>query len=114
MFDLTFTVLYYATDIFIAAGFDGASQASKISAGLGLFKLLATTVAVVLVDKAGRRPLLLGGIATLTVALAVLSALSSQPGSEPWLSVAALLLYVGAYQISYGPITWLIVGAMYL
>lgn len=106
------SVLYYATEIFQKAGFSAAADASRISVGLGVFKLLATGVAVVTVDSLGRRPLLLGGISALTGALLVLSALSAG-GSEAWLSVIALLVYVGAYQVSFGPITWLIVGEVF-
>ena len=45
-----------------------------MAAGLGLFKLVATGVAVATVDRVGRRPLLIGGVATMSAALAVLAA----------------------------------------
>lgn len=60
-----------------------------------------TGVAVLTVDKAGRRPLLLGGVSGVIVALLLLSgaqAVGSESGSTALLSVGALLLYVGAYQ----------------
>ena len=67
-----------------------------------------TLVAVVLVDRLGRRPLLLGGVSGMVLALLVLG--STTPGS-PLLSltdaelasgasVGALLLFVGCYQVS--------------
>lgn len=56
------------------------------------------------VDSWGRRPLLLLGVSLLTVALVALSAVNTfLPASSPtatWTSVVALLLYVGAYQVS--------------
>ena len=136
------SVLYYAPDVFASAGFAAGSQAASVAAGLGLFKLVATGVAVATVDKVGRRPLLIGGVATMSAALAVLAAAqraasaasvaaaaatgggatvaavaaassSSSPPLASWIAVAALLTYVGAYQVSFGPITWLLVGEIF-
>lgn len=105
------SVLYYATQIFKDAGFD-ANNAAQISVGLGVFKLLMTGVTVFTVDSAGRRPLLLGGVSAMAAALAVL-AFCQYADVAPLVSVAALLVYVGAYQVSFGPISWLIVGEVF-
>ncbi|XVE90464.1 hypothetical protein DITRI_Ditri20bG0080000 [Diplodiscus trichospermus] len=56
------SVLYYAASIFQSAGFSAASDATRVSILLGLLKLIMTGVAVVVVDRLGRRPLLLGGV----------------------------------------------------
>lgn len=95
---------------------------------LGAFKLIMTLVAVATVDKLGRRPLLLAGVGGMVVALLMLTAaqggveLAAAGGaaagaaggiSAAWVSAIALLLYVGCYQISFGPISWLIVGEVF-
>ena len=76
---------------------------------LGCFKLAMTLVAVVSVDRLGRRPLLLGGVTGIVLALVTLGA--TTPGSPSWLhlvsdptslvqlSALALLLFVGCYQV---------------
>eukprot|EP00238_Polyblepharides_amylifera_P009327 CAMPEP_0196594268 /NCGR_PEP_ID=MMETSP1081-20130531/77815_1 /TAXON_ID=36882 /ORGANISM="Pyramimonas amylifera, Strain CCMP720" /LENGTH=489 /DNA_ID=CAMNT_0041918479 /DNA_START=387 /DNA_END=1856 /DNA_ORIENTATION=+ len=115
------SVLYYATEIFQKAGFDAAEDATKISVLLGIFKLGMTFVAVSTVDSLGRRPLLLVGVSCLVVALLALAGIQVLPSDLaegagvflPWYSVAALLLYVGAYQVSFGPIAWLIIGEVF-
>ena len=111
------SVLYYATDIFQRAGFTSASAATDADVVLGVFKLAMTGVAVVLVDRVGRRPLLLGGVSALTLALVALGALSASASSSgessAFASAAMLLVYVGAYQLSFGPIAWLLVGEMF-
>jgi len=116
------SVLYYAASIFEAAGFGAGAGAAGVAAGLGAFKLLATGVAVLAVDRAGRRPLLIGGVGAMTASLAALAVAQAAaegggpplPGAPPtpaaWAAVAALLSYVAAYQVSFGPISWLIVG----
>ena len=60
-----------------------------------------TGVAVLTVDSLGRRPLLLGGVSAIVVALCALGAsqISLTGELETWTSVGALLLYVGAYQV---------------
>ena len=116
------SVLYYASDILADAGFDGAGTAQLVAVGLGAFKLLATASSLPFIDSAGRRPLLLIGIGGLTVALALLGAAAGALGSGldtflglpvTYASVAALLMYVASYQISFGPISWLIVGEVF-
>jgi sugar porter (SP) family MFS transporter len=106
------SVLYYASNILQDAGFAAGKDAEGVSVLLGGFKLIMTGVTVVLVDRAGRRPLLLGGVAAMAAALAGL-ATQKAAGLPPTVAAAALLLYVGAYQISFGPISWLIVGEIF-
>jgi MFS family permease len=78
---------------------------------------MMTIAAVFLVDRVGRRPLLLFGVTGMVIALTLLSASSSTSYTatfEQMLpSVSALLLFVGCYQISFGPISWLIVSEIF-
>jgi len=116
------SVLYYASDILSSAGFSGGGVAQLVAVGLGLFKLLATASSLPFIDSAGRRPLLLLGVGGLTGALVLLgfAAYSMSSGVTTlvgmpvaYASVGALLLYVASYQISFGPISWLIVGEVF-
>jgi sugar porter (SP) family MFS transporter len=107
------SVLYYAATIFKEAGFAEASEATKISVFLGSLKLAATMLSVVIVDKAGRRPLLLAGVSGISASLLALAAYYSSGQSVPIASVVALLVYVGCYQVSFGPISWLMVSEIF-
>lgn len=116
------SVLYYAAKIFQSAGFSSAGAATFISVILGIFKLVMTGVAVATVDSWGRRPLLLAGIGGIVVSLLALGTAQSEgvlsfgmvsPEVASWVSVVALLMYVGAYQCSFGPISWLVVGEVF-
>lgn len=62
----------------------------------------AAGFAVLKVESLGRRPLLLWGVSGMCLALVALgsSSLLLQGGLETWTSVAALLVYVGAYQVA--------------
>lgn len=107
------SVLYYAGPILQSAGFSAAADATKLSVVVGVFKLLMTGVAVLKVDDLGRRPLLIAGVGGLAFSLLLLSAYYKFLGGFPLVAVAALLLYVGCYQISFGPISWLMVSEIF-
>ncbi|RVW56657.1 D-xylose-proton symporter-like 3, chloroplastic [Vitis vinifera] len=115
------SVLYFAGSILqvwdkakpLTAGFSAASDATRVSVLIGFFKLLMTGIAVLKVDDIGRRPLLIGGVGGLALSLLLLSAYYKFLGGFPVVAVAALLLYVGCYQISFGPISWLMVSEIF-
>nr|BAJ95036.1 predicted protein [Hordeum vulgare subsp. vulgare] len=107
------SVLYYATSILQTAGFTAASDAAKVSILIGLFKFVMTGVAVLKVDDLGRRPLMIGGVSGITVALFLLAAYYKALSGFPFVAVGALLLYVGCYQLSFGPISWLMVSEIF-
>ncbi|CAO2577676.1 Solute carrier family 2, facilitated glucose transporter member 10 [Lemmus lemmus] len=62
-------VLYYASTIFRSVGFQGGSSAVLASVGLGTVKVAATLTATGLVDRAGRRALLLSGCALMALSV---------------------------------------------
>jgi len=110
------SVLYYATQTFEAAGWS-AEDAANVAVILGTWKLFMTAVAVTKVDSLGRRPLLLGGVSVITLSLLALAAFNT-PGEAQTIeqaqaSVACIFFYVGAYQLSFGPIAWLLVGEVF-
>lgn len=107
------SVLYYAASILQSAGFSAASDATRVSILLGLLKLIMTGVAVLVVDRLGRRPLLLGGISGMVISLILLGSYYLFLDDVPAVAVVALLLYVGCYQLSFGPIGWLMISEIF-
>ena len=114
------SVLYYAEQVFEAAGYD-SSQGAGVSVILGSFKILMTGFAVKYVDTLGRRPLLLGGVAVMTLSTVALglcfqtltTADAADAPMTAQMSLVAIFMYVGAYQVSFGPIAWLLVGEIF-
>ncbi|KAK1436077.1 hypothetical protein QVD17_01852 [Tagetes erecta] len=107
------SILYYAASIFQTAGFSAAADATRASILLGLLKLIMTGLAVLAVDKLGRRPLLLGGVSGIVVALFLMGSFYTYLSSVPTVAVVALLVYVGCYQISFGPVGWLMISEIF-
>lgn len=110
------TVIYYAPKILQSAGFASASGAILATAGVGVVNFAMTIVAMFLVDRAGRRPLLLVGIAGMIITLVVLGLsfrISTESGNLAWIAVICLMGYVASFAISLGPIFWLLIAEIY-
>ncbi len=102
------TVIYYAPTIFQQAGFSSASSAILATSVVGIVNVLATIVAILLVDRLGRRMLLLGGSIIMVVALVMLSIIfAHNSGHIGGLTLIALIVYILAFALSFGPVFWL-------
>lgn len=110
------TVIYYAPKIIQSAGISSASGAILTTAGIGTVNVLMTIVSMWLIDRIGRRPLLLTGIAGMIVTLGVLGWAfhsASPSGALSWLAVISIMVYVASFAISLGPIFWLLIAEIY-
>jgi sugar porter (SP) family MFS transporter len=110
------TVIYYAPIIIQSAGISSNSGAILATAGIGAVNVLMTIVSMWLIDRVGRRPLLLTGIAGMAVALGALGWVfhsASPTGLLSWLAVGSMMLYVAFFAISLGPIFWLLISEIY-
>ncbi len=109
------TVIYYAPTIFQAAGFESASAAILATTGVGVINVLMTVVALLLLDRVGRRPLLLIGMAGMVISLAVLGTAFLYPylSGLRWLAAGSLTLYVGSFAVGLGPVFWLLISEIY-
>ena len=110
------TVIYYAPIILQTAGISSASGAILATAGIGVVNVLMTVLSMRLVDRKGRRPLLLVGIAGMAVTLGILSLsfhFSNASGTLAWIAVLSMMAYVASFAISLGPIFWLLISEIY-
>ncbi len=97
-------ILYYLNDIFALAG------ATKVSGDLqavavGATNLVATLVAMSVIDKFGRKKLLLTGTVGLAICLTMISILFLTGNHLSWL-VWLLMLYIAFFAISQGAVVW--------
>jgi SP family galactose:H+ symporter-like MFS transporter len=109
------TVIYYAPTIFKFAGFQSAA-AILATAGVGIINVLFTIVALWLLDRAGRRPLLLYGLVGMILSLGVLGFAFLSPDMTPVMagvSVGSVMVYVACFAIGLGPVFWLMISEIY-
>lgn len=110
------TVIYYASTILEFAGYQSATVTITATVGIGIVNVLMTVVSILLIDRLGRRPLLLVGITGMIISLAIMGLAFIMPGlteSLGWVAVICLMLYVGSFAISLGPIFWLMIAEIY-
>ena len=109
------TVIYFAPVIFQASGLSSASAAILATAGIGAVNVGMTIVAIWLVDRVGRRPLLLGGLAGMGISLCLLATafLLGKGTYLGYMTAASLALYVGCFAVGLGPVFWLLVSEIF-
>jgi sugar porter (SP) family MFS transporter len=109
------TVIYYAPTILKFAGQQDTGALTQ-SVFIGCTNVFFTIVAILLLDKLGRRFFLIAGTATLTVALVGLGIFFSSTGvqsSVGWLALACLLVYIMGFAIGLGPVFWLMISEIF-
>ncbi len=109
------TIIYYAPTILQYTGLD-ASGAILRTISIGITNVVFTVVAVLLLDKVGRRALLLTGTAVCTVSLTVLGvffAVSGLKDSVPWLALVCLIVYIAGFAVGLGPVFWLMISEIF-
>ncbi len=108
------SVIYYGPRIFAATGVSGAEAAILATALVGAVNVLATLIAIFFADRIGRKPLLYAGLGCMGVGLLSLAYVFAQPGAAlSGLALGSLMLYVGCFAFSLGPIVWLLISEIY-
>ncbi|QRY62627.1 sugar porter family MFS transporter [Gordonia sp. PDNC005] len=126
-------VFYYSNVLWEAAGFD-ESQAFLTSTITSVINIATTLVAIALVDRVGRRPLLLVGSVGMTVTLAAVAvcfgqltdkiengqvvmkdgeAVQTLPGAWGVVALIAANGFVVFFGMSWGPMVWVLLGEMF-
>jgi sugar porter (SP) family MFS transporter len=111
------TIIYYAPTLLSSAGL-GNSAALLANVVNGAVNVLMTIVAIRLLDRVGRRPLLLGGTAGMAIAMIVVALTFALGGSQlhgdvAYIAIAGLLLYTGSFAVGLGPVFWLLISEIY-
>lgn len=107
-------VIYYAPTVFELSGFNSTATQILATAGIGVVNVLMTLVGMALIDRLGRRLLLLIGFAGTAVALGVI-AIGAATGSEMMgkLALGGLVLYIASFAIAIGPLPWVMMSEVF-
>jgi len=104
-------IMYYSTKIFATAGV-GVKDSFMSSVVVGLVNVAFTFVAIAFVDRAGRRALLLIGLAVQVAALGAVGAMF-HAGSNGLPLLLAILAFIGAFSMALGPIPWILCSEIF-
>ncbi|WP_128478013.1 sugar porter family MFS transporter [Halorussus pelagicus] len=108
-------VMYYAPTVLESTGF-GSTTSILATVGIGVINVVMTVVAIALIDRVGRRALLLVGVGGMVLTLGILGAVFYMPGFSGvlgWFATGSLMLYVAFFAIGLGPVFWLIISEIY-
>ncbi|XP_013108729.1 facilitated trehalose transporter Tret1-2 homolog isoform X2 [Stomoxys calcitrans] len=111
-------VIFYSTDIFVDANTGINANLSTIV--VGIMQVIATFVSVMVVDKLGRRLLLLASacvMALSTIAMGIYFYMQEKDASSVdnlgWLPVSSLCVFIIMFSIGFGPVPWLMMGELF-
>jgi SP family sugar:H+ symporter-like MFS transporter len=115
-------IFYYSTTLWQAVGFT-ESDSLTITVITSVTNIVTTIVAIMLIDRVGRKPLLLVGaigqfvcLAALTLIFASAPIENGQPvlgDTEGMVALIAANLYVVFFGASWGPVVWVLLGEMF-
>jgi len=115
-------IFYYSSTLWHSVGFSEADS-FKITVLTSIVNVLVTLVAISLVDKLGRKPLLVIGSAGMALTLATMAWCFSQatgggaelslPGAVGIIALVAANAYVVFFGVSWGPVVWVLLGEMF-
>ncbi len=110
-------VVYYGPQIFSLAGIGSSKSAIFATLLVAITNVLATVIALVLVDRVGRKPLLYAGVGGMMLALFALAfcfhrqaALGTSMGI---IATICLMVFITCYAFSIGPIAWILVSEVF-
>jgi SP family xylose:H+ symportor-like MFS transporter len=105
------SVLYYGPQIFASMGYhmDAAYLGILVACSVNL---LCTMVVVLIVDKVGRKPLLIFGGSSMALSMLLLGSLFSSQHTGT-LRTGAICLYLAGFAVSFGPIVWIMLTEIY-
>jgi len=104
-------VLYYAPRIFQNMGASG-DAAMMQTVVMGIVNIVFTVVAILTVEKWGRRPLLMVGSIGMAIGMAALSVLSFMDVIN-LLALVFIIIYTASFMMSWGPICWVLISEIF-
>jgi sugar porter (SP) family MFS transporter len=108
------TVIYYGSLIF-KEQVGGQSDSAAIGANvlIGTANFFATILALWIIDRVGRRPLMMVASAGMAVALFVLGLLFRVDPPPALLILAVIMIYVGSFGVGLGPGVWVVISELF-
>lgn len=110
-------VIFYTVTIFQASGSSMSPELASIV--VAIVQTVMSGVAAIIVDRAGRKPLLIFSSSVMTVSLVALGlyfnikASGNDVGNLGWLPLTSLTLFMISFSIGMGPIPWMLMGELF-
>ncbi|CCT72661.1 related to quinate transport protein [Fusarium fujikuroi] len=113
-------IIYYASNVFISLGLTGGTIALLATGVTGVVFLISTIPSMLIIDRVGRKPLLLigsvvMGASMITVGIIVAKFRHDWPNhvAAGWTAVALIWVYIAGFGATWGPVSWTLVSEIF-
>lgn len=109
------TVIYYAPTILKLTGLSTGSAITQ-ALSVGITNVIFTVIAILILDRVGRRPLLIVGTIGCIVSLIALGVFFASPTLKQdasWIALVCLIAYIASFAIGLGPVFWLMISEIF-
>ncbi|KXL42854.1 MAG: hypothetical protein FE78DRAFT_82310 [Acidomyces sp. 'richmondensis'] len=114
------SIIYYASDVFVSLGLTGGTTALLATGVTGVVFFVSTLPAMAVIDKVGRKPMLLVGSAVMFVSMVITGIIVAKfrhdwkaHANAGWTAVAFIWVYIGAFGATWGPASWTLVSEIF-
>jgi len=114
------SIIYYATSIFETLGLTNGTTALLATGVTGVINVLVTLPAIGIIDKVGRKPLLIAGSIGMFCSMIIVAILVAKfqhdwgnHAAAGWAAVAFIWIYIANFGYSWGPASWVLISGMY-
>lgn len=114
-------IIYYASSIFQSLGLTSGSISLLATGVVGIINVLATIPAIMVIDKVGRKPLLLAGSFGMFCSMIIVAVIVAEfqhdwesHAAAGWTAVAFIWIYIANFGYSWGPSSWVLIAGIAL
>ncbi|KAK4626224.1 MFS glucose transporter mfs1 [Fulvia fulva] len=113
-------IIYYASSVFQSFGLTGGTQALLATGVTGVVFFVSTIPAMLVIDKVGRKSMLLAGSVVMLIAMVITGIIVAKlqhdwPSHRAggWTAVSFIWVYIGAFGATWGPASWTLVSEIF-
>lgn len=110
------TAMYYAPTIFKLAGFASLHDQLMGSIAIGLTNVITTIIAIMFIDRFGRRPIMMLSAAIMICSFATLAwcyHLGVHTDVQQYTAAIAVLVFIFGFAIGFGPVVWILCAEIF-
>ncbi|KAG6027210.1 hypothetical protein E4U41_001005 [Claviceps citrina] len=114
------TVIYYAPQIFRSLGLSGNTNSLLATGVTGVVFLMSTVPGMLMIDRVGRRPMLLVGSVVMDISMVLVGIIAAKCSHDwpthaaaGWTAVAFIWVYIAGFGATWGPVSWTVVSEIF-
>ena len=114
------SIIYYASQVFESLGLTGGTQALLATGVTGVVFLVFTIPAMLVIDRVGRKPMLLVGSVVMCCSMVITGIIVAKfrhnwpaHAGAGWTAVAFIWIYIGAFGATWGPASWTLISEIF-